>query len=68
MKKLAFIILLISMITIVHFFIKEQFNKIVLSQMENIVLSVTYLLVGVSLLILFLLKNKEDKKKSNSEK
>lgn len=68
MKKAAFIILFLSAATIVYFFIKEQFNKIVLSPAENLTLSVTYLLVGISLLILFWLKNKENKKEENLKK
>ena len=64
MKKLLFILLLICFITIVYFFIKEQFNKVVLTSGENLVLSITYLLVGIILLILFIVKNKENKKRS----
>ena len=61
MKKAAFIILFLSAVTIIYLFIKEQFNGVVLSRIENLVLSITYLLVGISLLALFLLKNKENK-------
>ena len=61
MKKAAFIILFLSAVTIIYLFIKEQFNGVVLSRIENLVLSITYLLVGISLLALFRLKNKEDK-------
>ncbi|MEO8822307.1 MAG: hypothetical protein ABI366_01955 [Ginsengibacter sp.] len=68
MKKIAFIALLISIITIIYFFIKEQFNKIVLSRNENLVLSITYLVVGISLLTLFWLKNRENKKEDNLKK
>ena len=68
MKKAAFIILLLSIVTIIYFFIKEQFNGIVLSQNENMVLSVTYLLVGISLLTVFWLKNKESNKEENFKK
>ena len=64
MKRLLFILLLICFITIVYFFIKEQFNKVVLTSGENLVLSITYLLVGIILLILFIVKNKENKKRS----
>jgi hypothetical protein len=63
MKKLLFFSLVICFITIVYFFIREQFNKVVLTHNENLALSVTYLLVGIILLILFITKNKEDKKK-----
>ena len=64
MKRLLFILLLICFITIVYFFIKEQFNKVVLTSGENLVLSITYLLVGIILLILFIVKNRENKKRS----
>ena len=63
MKRFLFLLLLVCFITIVYFFIREQFNKIVLTRNENLVLSVTYLLVGIILLILFIIKNKENKKK-----
>jgi hypothetical protein len=63
MKKFLFFSLVICFITIVYFFIREQFNKVVLTHNENLALSVTYLLVGIILLILFIIKNKEDKKK-----
>ncbi len=63
MKKLLFFLLLLCFITIVYFFIKEQFNKVVLTRNENLALSVTYLLVGIILLILFISRNKENKKK-----
>lgn len=68
MKKIAFIILLLSIVTIIYFFIKEQLNGIVLSRNENMVLSVTYLLVGISLLTIFWLKNKENNKEENYKK
>lgn len=64
MKRLLFILLLICFITIVYFFIKEQFNKVVLTSGENLVLSITYLLVGIVLLILFIVKNRENRKRS----
>ena len=63
MKKFLFFLLLLCFITIVYFFIREQFNKVVLTRNENLALSVTYLLVGIILLIFFITKNKEDKKK-----
>jgi len=65
LKKIAFIVLLLSVVTIIYFFIKEQLNKQVLSHTENLILSITYLLVGISLLILFALKNMENKKQDN---
>jgi hypothetical protein len=64
MRKFLFFLLLISFITIVYFFIREQFNKVVLNRNENFALAVTYLLVGIILLILFIIKNKENKKNS----
>ena len=64
MKRVLFILLLICFITIVYFFIKEQFNKVVLTSRENLVLSITYLLVGIILLVLFIIKNRENKKRS----
>jgi hypothetical protein len=53
---------------IIYFFIKEQFRGIALSQKENIFLAVTYLIVGIALLILFRLKNLENKKEKHTDK
>lgn len=61
MKKISFIFLLLSMAIIIYFFVREQFNGIVLSQKENTLLSITYLVVGISLLILFSIKYRENK-------
>jgi preprotein translocase subunit YajC len=63
MKVISFIFLLVSIIIIVYFFIKEQFRGIVLSSTENTILSITYLVVGICLIILFRMKNQENKKK-----
>jgi hypothetical protein len=52
MKNIVIVILIISMALIMYFFIKEQFEGIVLSNNENIFLSALYLVVGVSVLIL----------------
>jgi len=68
MKKVSFIFLLLSMGIIIYFFIKEQFRGIALSQKENIFLAVTYLIVGIALLILFRLKNLENKKEKHTDK
>jgi hypothetical protein len=62
MKKIIIFILVLSMGLIIYFFIKEQFNGIVLTNKENILLSVLYLIVGISVLILArinFLKNKK---------
>lgn len=63
MKKISFIFLLLSIGIIIYFFIKEQFKGIVLSNKENMLLSITYLVVGICLLILFRRKYIENKKK-----
>ena len=62
MKKLSVLLLVVSGGIIIYFFIKEQFNGMVLSSGENMLLSITYLLVGISLLILYL---KRPRNKSN---
>jgi amino acid transporter len=68
MKRISFIFLIISIIIIAYFFIQEQFRGITLSSTENIILSITYLVVGISLLILFRLKNIENKQEENHGK
>jgi len=68
MKRVSFIFLLISVIIILYFFIQEQLRGITLSSTENIILSITYLVVGISLLILFRLKHLENKQEENQRK
>ena len=68
MKRVSFIFLLISVIIILYFFIQEQLRGITLSSTENIILSITYLVVGISLLILFRLKHLENKQEENRRK
>jgi hypothetical protein len=54
MKKLSVLLLVVCGGIVIYLFIKEQLNGIVLSAKENLLLSVTYLLVGICLLILYL--------------
>jgi len=68
MKRISFIVLLTGFIIIAYLFIKEQFRGIVLSSKENTILSITYLVVGICLIILFRIKNQENKKKENLKK
>jgi amino acid transporter len=68
MKKISFILLLSSIGIIIYFFIKEQFRGITLSQKENLLLSITYLIVGISQIILFRIKHFENKNKENPKK
>jgi amino acid transporter len=68
MKRVSFIFLIISIIIILYFFIQEQLRGITLSSTENIILSITYLVVGISLLILFRLKHLENKQEENRRK
>lgn len=55
--------MLLSCAVIIFFFVKEQFRGIVLSPAENMTLSVSYLVLGLSMLIFgrinFLEKKKE---------
>ena len=60
MKKISVLLLVVCAGIIIYLFIKEQFNGMVLSGKENMLLSITYLLVGVCLLILYL-KRPRDK-------
>ncbi|HEY5464884.1 MAG TPA: hypothetical protein VIJ95_16595 [Hanamia sp.] len=65
MKKISFLFLIVSIGIIIYFFIKEQFRGIGLSPWENMLLSITYLVVGISLIILYRIKYLENK---NQEK
>lgn len=62
-KKTSLGFMLLSCAVIVYFFIKEQFRGVVLSSAENMTLSITYLVFGLSMLIFgrinFLEKKKE---------
>lgn len=62
-KKTSVAFMLLSCAVIIYFFIKEQFRGIVLSSSENMTLSISYLVFGLSMLIFgrinFLEKKKE---------
>jgi hypothetical protein len=62
MKNILIIVLLISMGFIIYFFIKEQFNGSILTHNENIFLSVLYLVVGISVLLLVRKRSSEKDK------
>jgi len=62
MKKVSVLLLVVCGGIIIYLFIKEQFNGIALSGKENMLLSVTYLLVGICLFILYV---KRPRNKSN---
>jgi hypothetical protein len=62
MKNALIIILLASMAFIVYFFVEEQFKGVVLTQNENIFISVLYLVVGLSVLGLIRIRSSEKKK------
>lgn len=67
-KKVSAIILVLCAVTIVYLFIKEQFKGVVLSDNENLLLSITYLLVGISLLVLYIIQRNERRNQQNSNK
>lgn len=66
MKKISLLILLLGMGVIIYFFIKEQFKGVTLSHEENMALSITYLVIGICMLILARI-NFLEKKKSRDE-
>jgi len=62
MKNILIVVLLASMAFIVYFFVEEQFKGVVLTQKENIFLSVLYLVVGLCVLGLIRIRSSEKKK------
>ena len=68
MKKISMLLLVFSAVIIAWFFIKEQFNGIVLSGKENRILSITYLVTGISLFILYRMKRSENKNQEEANK
>ena len=68
MKKIGLVVLFLSFVIIVYFFIKEQVRGMVLSQNENTILSVCYLLIAAALIILFRIRSIENKNRGNSGK
>lgn len=66
MKKISLLVLLLCMGIIIYFFIKEQFKGVTLSHEENMALSITYLVIGICMLILARI-NFLEKKKSRDE-
>ncbi|MEO9147650.1 MAG: hypothetical protein ABI237_19040 [Ginsengibacter sp.] len=67
MKKISLSFLIAGMAVIIYLFVKEQFKGAVLSPMENMLLSITYLVVGISIFILYRIRSKENKNKKDSE-
>jgi VIT1/CCC1 family predicted Fe2+/Mn2+ transporter len=63
MKKLLVFILAVCLGVIVYYFIKEQVKAIRLSHFEDNILSATYLVTGISLLLLGRVKYLENKRK-----
>ncbi|HXS58833.1 MAG TPA: hypothetical protein VN726_22070 [Hanamia sp.] len=61
-KKTSLGFMLLSCAVIIFFFIKEQFRGIVLSSAENMTLSITYLVFGLSMLIFGRINFLENKK------
>lgn len=52
MKKISGFFLLVCLGVIIYFFIKEQFNGITLTHNENLLLSVAYLITGLSVFMM----------------
>ena len=67
MKKLSLLFLLLGMGVIIYFFIKEQFKGVTLSHEENMTLSITYLVIGLCLLILARINFLEKRKNEDGE-
>jgi len=61
MKRIVILLLVLGIGIIIYFFIKEQFNGIVLTHSENMVLSFTYLGNGILILIFSRIKYLEKK-------
>jgi hypothetical protein len=67
MKKLSLLVMLLGMSVVIYFFIKEQFKGITLSHEENMTLSITYLVIGLCMLILARINFLEKRKKADEE-
>ena len=63
MKKILIFVLAICLGLIVYYFIKEQVKGKVLSHGEDNILSVTYIVTGVSFLLIGRIKYLENKKR-----
>ncbi|MEO8415065.1 MAG: hypothetical protein ABI472_15465 [Ginsengibacter sp.] len=61
MKKISSVFLVLSLGTTAYFFIKEQIKGVALSPNENILLSISYLITGISVLILVRIKFLENR-------
>lgn len=67
MKKLSLLVLLLGMGVVIYFFIKEQFKGVTLSHEENMTLSITYLVIGICMLILARINFLEKRKNADGE-
>jgi hypothetical protein len=67
MKKLSLLFLLLAMGVVIYLFIKEQFKGVTLSHEENMTLSVTYLVIGLCMLIIARINFLEKRKNIDGE-
>ena len=68
LKRISFVVLAVCFVVIIFLLIKEQLRGAALSSAENMLLSITYLVVAVALILLFRIKNIEDKEKEGHRK
>jgi hypothetical protein len=66
MKKIVGVLMFVSMAIIVWLFVKEQFKGVVLSKSENTLLSITYLVMGISIFIFARLNSLQKKKEEQN--
>ena len=67
MRKVSLLVMLLAMSVVIYFFIKEQFKRVTLSHEENMTLSITYLVIGLCMLILARINYLEKRKKAEEE-
>jgi len=66
MKKIIILLLVLGIGIVIYFFIKEQFRGITLTHGENMILSFTYLVNGILILIFARIKYLEKKNQQDT--
>lgn len=61
MKKIIILLLVACAVTIGYLFCKEQFQGTTLSKSENMILSITYLVTGITVFMMYRIKYLEKK-------
>lgn len=67
MKKIIISVLIVCAVIVIYFFYKEQFQGATLSKNENMVLSITYIVIGITIFMMYRIRYREKKNESGQK-